>query len=132
MNLFDENVHPHHYGIFVANHDASVQWYQKKLEFTLMSSTEYNGVKISFLRAGNFTLEIVENTNDASWRHAAGTISKAHFAFHTHDIDAKADEARARGLKFFIEPTTNPAINARYFHLLDPDGHLIEFFTQLD
>ena len=97
-----------------------------------MSSTEYNGVKISFLKAGHFTLEIVENTNDASWQHPAGTISKAHFAFHTTNIDAKADEARARGLKFFIEPPTNPAINARYFHLFDPDGHLIEFFMQLD
>jgi catechol 2,3-dioxygenase-like lactoylglutathione lyase family enzyme len=131
MNLFDANVRPHHYGIFVADHDASVQWYQEKLEFKLKSTADANGVKISFLEAGNFILEIVENTNDLSWRHKAGEHSQAHFAFLTKDLDAKAEEALSRGLKFFIELTTNPAINARYFHVLDPDGHIIEFFEKM-
>ena len=131
MNLFDENVRPHHFGIFVANSEASVRWYQEKLEFKLISTVVHNGVSISFLEAGNFIMEIVENTNDLSWRHAHGQHSQAHFAFLTTHLDAKAEEARARGLKFFIEPTTNPAINARYFHVLDPDGHIIEFFEKL-
>jgi catechol 2,3-dioxygenase-like lactoylglutathione lyase family enzyme len=127
MNLFDTNVRPHHYGIFVTDHDASVQWYQEKLEFKLKSTAEQDGVKISFLEAGNFILEIVENTNEPTWRHKSGEHSQAHFAFHTENLDAKADEACSRGLKFFIPLTTNTAINARYFHVLDPDGHIIEF-----
>jgi catechol 2,3-dioxygenase-like lactoylglutathione lyase family enzyme len=128
MSLLTGNIRPAHFGIFVRSHDASVAWYTQKLGCRRTHGFSIPGYLGSFLEGGGFQIEIVEVLG--------GTFpsqpppDRAHLAFLVDNVDERYAQAKALGLTFFIELTDNPVINARFFHIQDPDGHVIEFMQQ--
>jgi len=51
--------------------------------------------------------------------------------FRVDDVDATYDELVKRGAKAVVEPADRPAWQARTAHLSDPDGYLVEIYSQL-
>lgn len=49
--------------------------------------------------------------------------------FEVQDVDATYNLLKKQGLKFVIKPTDRPAWGLRTSHLRDPDGNLIELYT---
>jgi len=51
--------------------------------------------------------------------------------FRVDDVDATYDELVKRGAKAVVEPVDRPAWQARTAHISDPDGYLVEIYSQL-
>ena len=51
--------------------------------------------------------------------------------FRVDDVDATYDELVKRGAKAVVEPVDRPAWQARTAHFSDPDGYLVEIYSQL-
>ena len=49
--------------------------------------------------------------------------------FEVKDVDATYNHLKKQGLKFVTKPTDRPAWGLRTSHLRDPDGNLIELYT---
>ena len=51
--------------------------------------------------------------------------------FRVDDVDATYDDFVKRGAKAVVEPVDRPAWQARTAHFSDPDGYLVEIYSQL-
>ncbi|HXX78645.1 MAG TPA: VOC family protein [Ktedonobacteraceae bacterium] len=51
--------------------------------------------------------------------------------FRVDDVDATYDDLVKRGAKAVVEPVDRPAWQARTAHISDPDGYLVEIYSQL-
>ncbi len=51
--------------------------------------------------------------------------------FRVDDVDATYDDLVKRGAKAVAEPVDRPAWQARTAHFSDPDGYLVEIYSQL-
>jgi len=49
--------------------------------------------------------------------------------FEVQDVDAIYNHLKEQGIKFLTKPTDRPAWGLRTSHLRDPDGNLIELYT---
>ena len=49
--------------------------------------------------------------------------------FEVEDVDATYNRLKIQGIKFITKPTDRPAWGLRTLHLRDPDGTLIELYT---
>ena len=52
--------------------------------------------------------------------------------FHVDDIDAEADRIQARGIHLIAKPKDFPGWGIRSAYLRDPDGNLLELYSDLD
>jgi uncharacterized glyoxalase superfamily protein PhnB len=50
--------------------------------------------------------------------------------FEVEDVDAEYERLKALGVEFVMPPTTHPW-EARSFWFRDPDGNIVDFFTNL-
>jgi catechol 2,3-dioxygenase-like lactoylglutathione lyase family enzyme len=125
MNILDIKTRPAHYGIFVNNHNASVEWYKEHLGCTIINSFVFGNYKGTYMRGGNFEIEILEDT--AAAKQVSPIIAnKAHIAFWVDDIEGRYQSVKQKGITIVIELMTNPVINRKFFHFMDLDGHVIE------
>ena len=51
--------------------------------------------------------------------------------FRVDDVDATYDDLVKRGAEAVVEPVDRPAWQARTAHFSDPDGYLVEIYSQL-
>jgi len=51
--------------------------------------------------------------------------------FRVDDVDATYDDLVKRGAKAVVEPVDRPVWQARTAHFSDPDGYLVEIYSQL-
>jgi catechol 2,3-dioxygenase-like lactoylglutathione lyase family enzyme len=56
---------------------------------------------------------------------------RAALVFEVEDLDAFANELKRAGVRFVTEPKDMADWGIRTFHLRDPDGNLIEIFSEL-
>ncbi|MCU0449729.1 MAG: VOC family protein [Bernardetiaceae bacterium] len=123
--LLAGHVRPAHFGIFVRDHDAAVAWYTQVMGCQRTHGFSIPGYVGSFLTGGGFQIEIVQVLGQTSPE--PPPVDRAHLAFLVEDLDRRYALAKSLGLTFFIDLTDNPVIGARFFHVQDPDGHVIEF-----
>ncbi|HXQ48332.1 MAG TPA: VOC family protein [Thermoplasmata archaeon] len=64
-------------------------------------------------------------------RSPAATLGRAALIFEVTDVDATARRLRRRGIRPLVEPTDHPDWGLRTLHLSDPEGHLIEIYSEL-
>ncbi len=130
----------HHVGIVVSNFESSLEWYSKKLGFSLISQAniEDAGLKIGFMQSGDFKLELFESRESvqmcAEQQELSTSLKRqgyAHFAFATEDCDATWEWLQSLGVELHVPPTINLDLGAKYCFIKDPDGILIEFIEDI-
>lgn len=64
-------------------------------------------------------------------RYATSNVGRALLGFEVHDVDATAKRLRRSRVRLLQPPTDRPDWRLRTIHLRDPDGYLIEVFSNL-
>lgn len=120
-------MHLHHIGIRVADLDASITWYQRVLKFRLVRRFEIAeaALRIAELVAPDGSrLELLDAV-------PASTAGEIHVCFEVEDVDAAADQLRARGATLTQNPRDIAEAGVRNCWLTDDEGNLIELIRQL-
>jgi methylmalonyl-CoA/ethylmalonyl-CoA epimerase len=122
---------PHHWGISVPDMDAAAAWYRDKLGFTEALRLDLKGVpggmKIVFLRLGDFYVEIFQAPPGAE-RRGAGDDMKSlgikHMCLWVDDMHEAIAILKARGVEFTRDPSDQEHPHAAFIH--DNFGNMIE------
>jgi len=64
-------------------------------------------------------------------RYPAGCVGKSALTFQVNDVDALAQRLRRRGVRLLQGPTDRPDWRLRTIHVRDPDGYLVEIYSDL-
>lgn len=129
--------------ICVQDIETSLNWYTQKLGFEIEQNIkEYPdyGLKLAFLRAGDFHLEILEKTNSYKQseflptpENYLGGVFKVGFILN--DLEAKyAELKQMQDVEFVTGIGTLPENQlpikwpTHHFLIKDPDGNFIQFF----
>jgi lactoylglutathione lyase len=62
-------------------------------------------------------------------RYVAGYTGRSLIAFEVQDVDAFARQLRRKKVRLLMGPTDRPVWHLRTIHLRDPDGYLIEVYS---
>ena len=66
-----------------------------------------------------------------SGRYPRANVGRSALIFEVKDVDAVAKRLRRRGVRLLRGPTDRPDWALRTIHLRDPDGYLIEIYSEL-
>jgi lactoylglutathione lyase len=66
-----------------------------------------------------------------SGRYPRASVGTSALIFEVKDVDAAAKRLRRRGVRLLQGPTDRPDWSLRTLHLRDPDGHLIEIYSEI-
>jgi len=64
-------------------------------------------------------------------RYARANVGRSALIFEVKDVDALAKRLRRRGVRLLQDATDRPDWRLRTIHLRDPDGYLIEIYSEL-
>ncbi|MCU0499768.1 MAG: VOC family protein [Anaerolineae bacterium] len=128
----------HHFAISVDDLEATLQWYQQKLGFTIthrMDFPDWRG-RGAFARLGAIQIEIFQFDVHAPMPPERFTVEGdlrvvglKHFAFEVEDLDAAIAELTGRGVEFATPIGHVPNTNGdRYAMFKDNNGILIELY----
>jgi catechol 2,3-dioxygenase-like lactoylglutathione lyase family enzyme len=86
-----------------------------------------NGTKVAlFIRKG-----MAETVNKANLPEHAEMQDRVALVFKVDSVDATYDSLRLKGIEFVNTPTDRPDWGIRTAHFRDPDGNLLEIYTDL-
>ncbi|HXV87217.1 MAG TPA: VOC family protein [Gemmatimonadales bacterium] len=112
----------------VADIQASMDWYQKVLLFTLEETWEHAGkVAGASMKAGSVQLMLTQD----DWAKGRDRVKGEGFRMYlstAQDVDALAAGIKARGGTLTAEPADMPW-GTRTFSLVDPDGFKLTIAT---
>jgi len=134
------NLSPYRAAISVSNLRKISDWYQNVLGFKFSRHIDFDkyGVHIDMLELNGFGLELIEKQGakpkkermpdlvDNTLLHGFTKI-----AFFVEDIDALADELKAKDVKVIFDITDDPDDKTSWMIIEDPDGNVIQFFAEL-
>jgi steroid delta-isomerase len=138
-HIWPDGPKPAQIAISVPNLDAASQWYQQMLGLVVRDDRRFPEAKlrVAFLERQGIRVELVE---------MQGSISKASVnngldnpamvqgfgkvGFIVADVDGWANTLRTRGVRFQLEPQTDPQTGARSFIVLDNNGNWLQFSSQ--
>lgn len=110
----------HHVHLEVADPDAAVEWFTKVLG--AKDTGQYKGL-VASVRYGDIWVLISKPRGDAK-RVPSDGRSFDHFGVNYADLDAAADDLKAKGVKFTLEP--RPFGPARIAFIEGPEGVKLE------
>jgi methylmalonyl-CoA/ethylmalonyl-CoA epimerase len=132
----DPYLKPHHVGISVANMEESIAWYQKYLDFELVSSKDFPPIntKIAFLKHGDFQVELFEHYDSkplADYRKQPLTDIQHQGTKHICFVVEKRLEAlykrlNTEGVDVAMSLRESPPKDALMCFVRDNTGNLIE------
>lgn len=64
-------------------------------------------------------------------RYGSASTGRSALIFEVKDVDALAKRLRRRGVRLLQGPTDRPDWQLRTIHLRDPDGYLVEIYSEL-
>lgn len=124
---------PLHVGISVKNLDESIEWYDRNLDFKLISQqyVSFLDAKLAFLKHGDMQIELFEYREPkplpADRNHPdedIKTIGTKHVAFGTDDLRQLLARFRKNGVDIVFEKITEGTLLC---YIRDNSGVLIEF-----
>ena len=130
---------PLHVGISVANMDASIKWYQDKLDCELMWCREFPALKtkIAFLKHGDFEVGLFEHFDSIALPEERKlpisdlqTQGTKHVAFGVEDIETLFKRFHTEGVDVVFGPVESPPKDAFFGFIRDNSDVLIEFIEK--
>ena len=130
----------HHFVTGVADLDRAIEWYQDILGFSVERRFEFAdlGTRIAHVTSGQIRIELLERDGSTSGpdvdRDAFDALlvrGAKHVGIAVEDVDAVAEELRAKGVDLVQEPTVVEPAGVKNCWCRDPDGTLIEFAQPL-
>lgn len=128
-----------HLGIYTNDIEKSKDFYINKLGFTLDFETNIdkgsgNYLKISFVKAGNLCLELLQHS-DPSITQTGNNAATEHFAIRVQDIEQCVSEYKSKGIVFETEEPVlisklYDSVKAIFFR--GPSGERVELFEFLN
>lgn len=120
----------------VPNAEVTAAWYRENLGFQEFKRNEYpaHGLKIIFLEANGFRLELVEKAGsypiakyEPKYEPMSGLLQGvSKVAFRVNDIERWATHLVGRGVKFVVPLTTSASMQQRHFVIQDLNGNLVQ------
>ena len=130
----------HHFGLVVSDLDASLEWYGKRLGFTLEARWDVAGAGLRFAhaRSGDVRFEFMERAGAAPGPDEAKDVFGAletrgakHVGLACEDVEAARASLKAEGVEVIFGPNEVPQVRVRNLFLRDPDGNQIELVEPL-
>jgi methylmalonyl-CoA/ethylmalonyl-CoA epimerase len=132
---------PHHVGISVANMDEAINWYQQYLNFELLWCNDFPMIqtKISFLRHGDFDIELFEHhktKNLPSYRKQPLTDIQyqgtKHICFIMENgLETLYERLVTEGVDIAMSLRPSPPKDALMCFIRDNTGNLIEIIQKI-
>lgn len=115
-----------HVGIVVSNTDISIAFYCKLLGCTFIDDFQNDYVKLSYLKSGNKTIELLEYKKPET-RTIPGNID--HLAFVVKDIELATERLKNANVPILF---TTPKIvnNQKINFFFGPDGERLEIIQE--
>jgi lactoylglutathione lyase len=120
--------------IFAKNFDRSWRFYRDVLGLTPVPGHghppygEFLSGKLPIVSIFDRTL-MAKVVGLAPGRYPRGNVGRSGLIFETGDVDALAADLRRRKIRLLSGPTDRPEWHLRTIHLRDPDGYLIEVYS---
>ena len=126
----------HHCALVVADLEASLEWYQEKLDFRVESRFFLPEAQLDIaylVSPGGFRLELItrrqtsaEQPGDAPTADLI-TPGRMHICFEVKDVEAAAETLRQRKVTFVQQPKTIETAGVKNLWIADNEGNSIEF-----
>ncbi|MDP2950709.1 MAG: VOC family protein [Chloroflexota bacterium] len=124
-----------HVRLLVADYPTCFRFYRDVMGFPVAWGDE-NGPYADF-RAGEAMLALYDRrlmaeavgTDDRPL--TANAMDRCALIFAVESVDGDFDALRSRGVVFETDPQDRPAWGIRTAHFRDPDGNLLEIYTEL-
>ncbi len=128
--------------ISVANLDETIKWYHDNLGFAIKKKSELPrySLRIAFVEANGFTLELIEFKNSVSYEaiqkqfpnvdDRAKIQGPGKLAFSVADLEALATRLKSKKVHFFRDITHDEDSAQRWFIVSDNNGNWIQFFEK--
>jgi catechol 2,3-dioxygenase-like lactoylglutathione lyase family enzyme len=130
----------HHCALVVADLEASLNWYQDKLDFIPESRFYLPEAQLDItylVSPGGFRLELLARrqagieANETASPPNLISPGRMHICFEVEAIEAAAETLRAREVAFVQQPKTIEAAGVKNFWISDLEGNRIEFMEIL-
>jgi predicted enzyme related to lactoylglutathione lyase len=109
-----------HVSVTARDFDQAVRFYEEALAMARLPRREM-GWRGAWFKVGDLTLHVVEEGD---------TLEQTrHIAMRTDDFDGLVKRLQERGATFAEGPDQYPS-GKRYVKLLDPEGNIVEIFSQ--
>jgi len=120
--------------LLVSDFPASLAFWRDLMKLPMTFGDETMGY--AYFDAGSAGIELMSRAAFAAslGELRPSTITEGNPAvivFRVDDVDATYNELVERGAKALVEPVDRPVWQARTAHLSDPDGYLVEIYSQL-
>ena len=120
--------------LLVSNFPASLAFWRDIMKLPMTFGDEAMGY--AYFDMGNAGIELLSR---AGFAETLGELkpssitegNPAVIVFRVDDVDATYKELVERGAKALVEPVDRPVWQARTAHFSDPDGYLVEIYSQL-
>jgi catechol 2,3-dioxygenase-like lactoylglutathione lyase family enzyme len=125
-------------GITVKNVEQASHWYEDNLGFKTykkMDFPDYDGLKIYFLRQGEFEIELIEKRTSFSIKHLRPDydlnkeplegLSK--MAFRIDNLGQLFEKLKRNGVKQIMGITHDKEFDIDFFMIEDLDGNILQF-----
>src|SRR5215471_18608854 len=120
--------------LLVSDFPASLTFWRDIMKLPMTFGDESMGY--AYFDTGNAGIELLSRIAFAAslGELVPSIITKGNPAvivFRVDDVDATYDDLVKRGAKAVVEPVDRPVWQARTAHFSDPDGYLVEIYSQL-
>lgn len=117
-----------HIGVVVKDTDKSLEFYTRVLGCTVEESYQDERIRLTFIKAGPQTIELIQYQEDAVKARGAGIVD--HIAFAVTDMEAEVARLRQHNVTLlFDQPKVTNGKKILFF--AGPDGERLEFVQKL-
>lgn len=138
-HIWPDTPNPTQIAISVPNLDAASRWYQQMLDLVVreerafpeqklrLAMLERQGIRIELVEVQGSTAQtsLIKGLDNPAMIHGFGKVG-----FVVSDVDRWANALRSKGVRFQLEPRTNPETGVRSFIVLDNNGNWLQFSSQ--
>ncbi|SDE22656.1 VOC family protein [Sporomusa acidovorans] len=117
-----------HIGIVVKDTDKSLDFYTRVLGCTVEETYQDERIRLTFIKAGQQTIELIQYQEDAVKTRGAGNVD--HIAFAVTDMEAEVARLRQHKVTLLLDqPKVTNGKKILFF--AGPDGERLEFVQKL-
>lgn len=117
-----------HVGIVVSDTNISMQFYCKALGCIVDGCYADDTIRLTYLKAGTQTIELIQYVRQAAARTQAGPVD--HLAFTVQNMEAAIARLKSAGAVFCFE-TPKLVNNRKIIFFTGPDGERLELIEHI-